>query len=95
VIEFFELFSAAELGIPMGVAVLAIIGLVYVYRDAKIERKERQNVMDRQNSQWLNLYAENIEEIKKMREESANTRQVIGELKGLIKIMYEVFKERT
>ena len=93
-IEFFELFSSAELGIPLGVAVLAIIGLIYVYKDGKIERRERQAVMDKQNAEWLKLYAENIEEIKYMRAESGKTRQVIGELKGLLKTMYEVLKQK-
>ena len=68
----------------IAIAILALMGIVYIYRDAKTERSTRQEIMDKQNAQWLNLYKENLSETSKVREELGKTREVISELKGVI-----------
>lgn len=68
----------------IAIAILALMGIVYIYRDAKTERSTRQEIMDKQNAQWLNLYKENLSETSKVREEMGKTREVISELKGVI-----------
>lgn len=81
--------------LPIGVAVLAIAGLVFVYNDSKKERKERQAVMDYQNEQWLELYKENLEETAELRKEMSKTREVISELKGVIQSLYDMGIKRA
>lgn len=72
------------------IAILAILGIIYIYRDGRTERVARQLVMDKQNAQWLNLYKENLEETSKVREEMGKTREVISELKGVISSLNEI-----
>jgi cbb3-type cytochrome oxidase subunit 3 len=88
-----ELLSGHTL--PIGVALLAIIGLIYVYNDSKKERFERQKVMDLQNAQWLELYKENLEETAELRKEMGKTREVISELKGVIQSLYDMGIKRA
>ena len=88
-----DLLQGASL--PIGVAVLAILGLIYVYNDSKQERKARQEVMDQQNEQWLELYKDNLEETAELRQEMSKTREVISELKGVIQSLYDMGIKRA
>ena len=81
--------------LPIAVAVLALLGLVYVYNDSKAERRDRQKVMDHQNEQWLELYKENLEETAELRKEMGKTREVISELKGVIQSLYDMGIKRA
>lgn len=82
--------TITELGLPLAVGVFSIIALIYVYRDAKQERKARQEVMDDQNDKWMSLYSINIEESKNLREEIANNRVVLEGLKTLIENLFKI-----
>ena len=84
----FEIFKTFSL--PMAVALTAIGATVVVYLDSRKERKERQEVMDRQNKQWLSLYKDNLEETANIRKEMSATRVVISELKGVISNLNEI-----
>lgn len=89
----FEIFKGVS---PyLAVAILSLGALVYVYNDGKKERASRQEVMDKQNEQWLNLYKENLEETAKVREEMGKTREVISELKGVIQSLYNMGIKRA
>ena len=94
-VEFFELFSSVKMGIPIAVSIISMSALVYVYNDSKKERIERQQVMDRQNAQWLELYKENLNETAQIREEMGKTREVISELKGVIQSLYDMGIKRA
>lgn len=95
VFELYEFLTRMEVGLPIMIALFTTVALVYVYRDAKLERIDRQNVMDRQNEQWLGLYKENLEETAKTREEMSKTREVISELKGVIQALYNMGIKRA
>jgi len=86
--------------IPIITAIAATVALIWIYRDsraeratllddAKKEREERQRVMDKMNAQWLALYKESLEETAELRKEMSKTRDVITELKGVIKGLYD------
>ena len=83
------------MGIPIAVSIISMSALVYVYNDSKKERIERQQVMDRQNAQWLELYKENLNETAQIREEMGKTREVISELKGVIQSLYDMGIKRA
>ena len=89
----FEVFKTFSL--PIAVALLAIGATIVVYMDSKKERQERQEIMDKQNAQWLELYKSNLDETAKIREEMSNTRIVISELKGVIQGLYDMGIKRA
>ena len=84
----FEILKTFSL--PIAVAFIAIGATIVVYLDSRKERKERQEVMDRQNKQWLGLYKDNLEETANIRKEMSATRVVISELKGVISNLNEI-----
>ena len=77
-----ELFQGTSPAIA--VAILAIAALIYVYKDSKAERTKRQEIMDKQNEQWMGLYKENLLETAKVRDEISRTRGVISALESVI-----------
>lgn len=88
--ELFEFLTKMEVGLPIIIAIFAVGGLIYVYNDSKKERLARQLVMDKQNSQWLSLYKENLVESAATRKEISQLHIVVAELQGVIKSIYDL-----
>lgn len=86
----YELFNLQQYGLIGGIAILAIFGLIYVYRDGKKERKERQVITDGHNNRWLRLYEKSVDETSKLRKEMSGTREVMAGLKGVIENIYKL-----
>lgn len=63
--------------------VFAISAVIYVYKDGKKERKDRQKIMDEQNDKWSFMYKENIDK-------NSDIKVALTELKGVIKNVYDL-----